>query len=132
MDLPQTLLEPILVGYAMQHGLKARFNTQFLSFQRDNKNGTILTSVKDLLTQRTYSIQSRYLFGADGAKSNVLRQLGIPLIKQPGQGLAINVLVKADLSHLMEHRMGNLHWIIQPDVEHPSFAWIGIVRMVKP
>lgn len=51
---------------------------------------------------------------------------------KPGQGLAINVLVKADLSHLVAHRKGNLHWVMQPDREHPSFGWMGIVRMVKP
>ena len=62
----------------------------------------------------------------------MIRQLGLPLIKQPGQGIAMNVMVKADLSHLMEHRMGNLHWILQPDKEHPEFAFIAVVRMVKP
>ena len=51
---------------------------------------------------------------------------------KPGQGLAINVLVKADLSHLIAHRKGNLHWVMQPDREHPGFGWMGIVRMVKP
>lgn len=51
---------------------------------------------------------------------------------KPGQGLAINVLVKADLSHLVENRKGNLHWVMQPDREHPEFGWMAIVRMVKP
>jgi hypothetical protein len=36
------------------------------------------------------------------------------MIKRPGQGFAINVLIEADMSHLMEHRKGNLHWILQP------------------
>lgn len=45
--------------------------------------------------------------------------------------MAINVLVKADLSHLIEHRRGNLHWVMLPDKEHKEFGWMGIVRMVK-
>jgi hypothetical protein len=62
----------------------------------------------------------------------VLRQLKIPLIRKPGQGLAINVLVKVDLEHVVENRMGNLHWVMRPDEEAPDFANTCIVRMVKP
>jgi 2-polyprenyl-6-methoxyphenol hydroxylase-like FAD-dependent oxidoreductase len=54
------------------------------------------------------------------------------MIKRPGQGFAINILIEADLSHLMENRMGNLHWLLTPDKDHPDFAWIGCIRMVKP
>ncbi len=61
-----------------------------------------------------------------------MRQLKIPLIKRPGQGIALNVLVKVDLSAAMEHRVGNLHWVMQPDREYPSFGWAANVRMVKP
>jgi hypothetical protein len=66
-----------------------------------------------------------------------MRQLKIPLIKRPGQGLAINVLAinvlaKVDLQHVVENRMGNLHWVMRPDEEHPVFGWTCIVRMVKP
>ena len=28
--------------------------------------------------------------------------------------------------------MGNLHWLLTPHIEHPDFAWIGCIRMVKP
>ena len=72
------------------------------------------------------------MFGADGAQSQVVKQVDLPLIRKPGQGLAINVLVKADLSHLVDSRKGNLHWVMQPDRDHPDFGWLGIVRMVKP
>ena len=132
VDLPQTLLEPILVSYATQHGFKCRFDTEFLSFVENEEAGTITTTLRDNISRQILKIQSRFLFGADGARSSVLRQLDLPLIKEPTKGVAMNVLVKADLSHLMEYRMGNLHWIVQPDVEHPDFAFVGIVRMVKP
>lgn len=62
----------------------------------------------------------------------MVKQLNLPLAVLPGQGIAINVLVKADLSHLVKNRTGNLHWVMQPDCEHPNFSWMGIVRMVKP
>ncbi len=86
----------------------------------------------DKVTGQNYRVRSKYLFGADGARSQIIRQLGIPMIKRPGQGYAVNILMEADMKHLMENRMGNLHWILTPDKEHPSHAWIGCIRMVKP
>ena len=61
-----------------------------------------------------------------------MRQLDIPLIKKPGQGLALNILVRVDLSDYVEARRGNLHWVFQPDQPYPDFAWSGLIRMVKP
>lgn len=54
------------------------------------------------------------------------------MIKGAGGGFAINILIEADMTHLMENRMGNLHWLLTPDKQHPDFAWIGCIRMVKP
>jgi 2-polyprenyl-6-methoxyphenol hydroxylase-like FAD-dependent oxidoreductase len=131
VDLPQTLLEPILVRYATNHGYKCRFDTSFVSFQ-DNGPAGVITTLLDRLSGKEYKVKSRYLFGADGARSRIVKQLELPLIAQPGGGVAINVLVKADLSHLIEHRQGNLHWVMQPDKPHCDLGWISIVRMVKP
>ena len=90
------------------------------------------TTLRDKVLGKTFQVTSRYLFGADGARSNIVRQLGLPMIKRPGQGFAVNILIEADMSHLMEHRRGNLHWILQPGIDHPDYAWIGCFRMVKP
>lgn len=125
-------MEPILINRATHSGFNCRFDTTFLSFERDPVEDTITSKVQDNLTKQIYRIRSKYLFGCDGARSQVLRQLQIPLIKKPGQGLAINVLVKAELGHVMENRMGNLHWVMRPDEEHPAFGWAALVRMVKP
>jgi 2-polyprenyl-6-methoxyphenol hydroxylase-like FAD-dependent oxidoreductase len=95
-------------------------------------NGSIVSTVQDNLTKQTYQIRSKYLFGCDGGRSQVIRQLKIPLTKKPGQGLAINVLVKVDLQHAVENRMGNLHWVMRPDEDRPTFGWSCLVRMVKP
>ena len=130
LDLPQTLMEPILMRYATLNGFKSRWDTEFVSFEQDEKGVT--TTLLDRLSGFTYQVCSRYLFGADGARSKIVQQASIPLIRRPGQGFAINVLIKADITHLMEHRKGNLHWILQPNLETPDWAWIGCMRMVKP
>ncbi|KAJ5787368.1 2-4-dichlorophenol 6-monooxygenase, partial [Penicillium paradoxum] len=131
-DLPQTVLEPVLVRHAVLNGFKCRFDTTLVSFVEDAKTGLITANIRDNISNHQYQIRTRYLFGADGARSQIVKQLNLPLVAQPGQGIAINVLVKADLAHLVKNRTGNLHWVMQPDREHPDFGWMGIVRMVKP
>lgn len=39
-------------------------------------------------------------------------------------------MVDVDLSAHVTHRVGNLHWIMQPDA--PEWGWVVIMRMVKP
>ncbi|KAL5356309.1 FAD binding domain-containing protein [Aspergillus floccosus] len=130
MDLPQTVLEPILVQRAMSEGWNVRFSVRFLRFEEDDRGVT--SFLIDDVTNTEFLVRSRYLFGCDGARSTVLQQLDIPLIQKPGQGLALNVLVRVNLADFVEARKGNLHWVFQPEKPYPDFAWGGIVRMVKP
>jgi 2-polyprenyl-6-methoxyphenol hydroxylase-like FAD-dependent oxidoreductase len=92
----------------------------------------VLSTLKDNISGTLYQVRSKYLFGADGARSEVFRQLDLPLDIRPDQGVAYNVHLKADLSSYMQYRTGNLHWLLQPDKEHPLFGWACIARMVKP
>ena len=131
VDLPQTLFEPIMVTRAINKGWKVRFDTSFIKFERDSPTGPITSTVQDSVTGREYQIRSKYLFGCDGAQSQVMRQLDIPLKKDPSQGLAINLLVEADLTKHIKHRTGNLHWVFTPDIEYPLWGWTVLARMVK-
>lgn len=132
MDLPQTQLEPVLIRKATMSGFVCRFNTEFLSFEDHNEKGYVDVVVKDLVFDKIQKIRCKYLFGADGARSRIIRQLDLPFEQNPGGGLAWNVLVKADLSKHVQYKKGSLHWCYQHDLEHPDFCWIGFPRMVKP
>lgn len=109
-----------------------RFDTQLVSFTHDANTNRITATIREKISDLEYNIRTKYLFGADGAQSQVVKQLDLPLNRKPGQGVALNIHVKADLSHLVDSHQGNLHWVMQPDREHPEFGWLGIVRMVKP
>jgi 2-polyprenyl-6-methoxyphenol hydroxylase-like FAD-dependent oxidoreductase len=128
MDLPQSLLEPILVKYATLHGFNVRFHTELLGFSEDD-DGKYTCIVHDHLTNLNYQIKTRFLFGADGGRSLVMRELGLPMTAIPGGGLAFNVLFKCDLSDYMAHRQGNLHWCIRMERDYP---FMSVLRMVKP
>lgn len=131
VDLPQTLLEPILTRRAIHTGWTVRFNTTFIKFTRPAPD-VVLSEVRDGVLGLDYTIKSKYLFACDGARSQIIRQLDIPLIRKPGQGVALNILVRADMSQLMKTRTGNLHWVFDPTKEYPEWGWMCILRMVKP
>ena len=127
-DLPQSVLEPILVEEASKLGAEFRFNTEFVS-QKQLPDGKVRTLVRNRLNDTTYNILSQYLVGADGARSPVLCSLDIPI---DGKQLAIafNVHIKADLTKYFAHRPGSMCWILNP--EAPDWSATGSIRMVRP
>ena len=66
-DLPQTLLEPILVGHAADRGSRIRFDTEYLGLTQDADGVTV--DVRDRLSGHTYQIRAKYVIGADGGRS---------------------------------------------------------------
>lgn len=127
-DLPQSILEPILVRHAEKYGAEFRFDTEFVS-QQQTQDGMVETVVQPRRSGEAYKIRSRYLIGADGARSAVLDSLGIAV---DGKQLntAFNVHIKADLSRYLTVRPGSLNWILNPDA--PDWSAVGNFRMVRP
>ena len=129
MDLPQTLLEPLLVKYATTNGFEVRFSTQLVSFAREKASGRYISVVRDRLLGIQFCIASKFVFGADGGRSVVVKELGLPLDVAPQGGLAWNVHVRCDLEDLMKYQPGNLHWNLRLLRDDP---WMINMRMVKP
>jgi 2-polyprenyl-6-methoxyphenol hydroxylase-like FAD-dependent oxidoreductase len=127
-DVPQSVLEPILVEEASQAGAEFRFGIEFLS-QETIPDGRIKTTVRDRSSGELYHVLSTYLIGCDGARSAVLDSIGIPV---DGKQLntAFNVHIMADLSKYMTSRPGSLNWILNPDA--PGWSAVGNFRMVRP
>ncbi|KAM7212283.1 FAD binding domain containing protein [Rhypophila decipiens] len=139
IDLPQNLLEPMLIRYAITHGFAVRYQTKLIGFVEETggESGykTVTATVQDTVSGHEYQIRTKYPFGADGARSNVVKQLGIPLHSalNMDDNVMINVLVRADLTHLMRNRKGDLHLIFQPehDEKNPDLKAMTILRMIK-
>ncbi|KKA24448.1 hypothetical protein T310_1477 [Rasamsonia emersonii CBS 393.64] len=128
-DLPQTLLEPILLRTATHRGFKLRFDTQLIRFTQTEDQ--VESLVEDLLTGQRFVVVSKFLCGADGARSSIVRDLQLPLHHGPGGGLALNVLVEADLSRLMANSEGLLHMLLCPHKPAPPFCAMAIARFIK-
>jgi 2,4-dichlorophenol 6-monooxygenase len=76
-DLPQTLFEPILLGQAAARGSRVRFDTEYVSLEQDDEGVTVL--VRDRLAGHEYTVRARYVIAADGGRSQVVADLGLPM-----------------------------------------------------
>ncbi|CAG9187071.1 MULTISPECIES: FAD-dependent oxidoreductase [Burkholderiaceae] len=128
-DLPQNLLEPILVNNAARRGADVRFHTEFISLNQDDAGVT--ATVHDHLLDRQYDIRAKYLIGADGANSRIVDQVGLPVEGKMGVSGSINVVFEADLTKYVGHRPSVLYWVIQPGSNVGGLG-IGVIRMVRP
>jgi 2,4-dichlorophenol 6-monooxygenase len=129
IDLPQTYLEPILVSNAAARGAKVRFDTEFGSLSQDAESVT--ASLRDRVRGDEFTVRSRYLIGADGGRSLVAEQIGLPIAGQSGKAGSMNIVFKADLSRYVAHRPSILYWVMRPGA-HLGGIGMGLVRMVRP
>ena len=102
-------MEPILIKDACLHGVKIRFDTEFIRFEQ--KADHVETVLHDRINDYEYTVNSKYLVGADGGNSKVVSQLGIPFNIEPHGPLALNIIFEMDLTKYMDSRNGVLHWV---------------------
>jgi 2,4-dichlorophenol 6-monooxygenase len=128
-DLPQTLLEPILLEAAAARGTEVRFKTEYLSLEQDSDGVT--ASVRHRSTGQVSQIRAKYLLGADGSRSKVAADIGLPMEGQMAIAGSMNILIHADLTDLVAHRPSVLYWVLQPGSTIGGVG-MGVVRMVRP
>jgi 2,4-dichlorophenol 6-monooxygenase len=129
LDAPQTITEPVMMKAAQERGARVRFDTEYLSHTQDDEGVTTL--VRDRLTGGTYEVRSRYLVGADGARSKVAADLDLPFEGPGAVGGALGIIFEADLSRFVAHRPSVLYWMLQPGAEKEGVG-LGVLRMIKP
>ncbi|MCX4767270.1 FAD-dependent monooxygenase [Streptomyces sp. NBC_01275] len=128
-DLPQTYLEPILVSNAAKRGATVRFDTEFLSLEQDEHGVT--ARLRDRVRGDEYTLRARYVIGADGSRSQVAEEIGLPVAGQDSKAGSMNIVFKADLSAFVAHRPSVLYWVLRPGAATGGIG-MGLVRMVRP
>ncbi len=129
LDAPQTITEPVMVKAAQERGAKIRYDTEYLSHVQDES--AVTTTVRDRLTGIEYDIRSRYVVGADGARSKVADDLGLPFEGPGAVAGSLSIIFEADLSRFVAHRPSVLYWMLQPGAEREGVG-LGVLRMIKP
>ncbi|MEU0943701.1 FAD-dependent monooxygenase [Streptomyces canus] len=128
-DMPQHLMEPVLVDAAVARGTSLRFQTEYLSHVQDADGVT--ATVRDRLRGDTYEIRAKYLIGADGGRSKVAEDAGLPMSGQMGVAGSINIVFEADLAKYTAHRPSTLYWVLAPGATVGGIG-AGLVRCVRP
>jgi len=129
VDLIQAEAEPILVEAAAAAGALVALNTEFLRYEEDAEGVT--STVLDRVTGREYSVRTRYLVGADGAKSRVFEQAGLPLEGPPPRAGHVYVRFKADLSRFAQHRPSIINYVATDEAGFGEIGF-GLLRATKP
>ena len=128
-DMPQNLMEPVLVGAAARRGATICFNWEYLSLEQDADGVT--ATVQDLVTGQQHKVRAKYLLGADGGRSKVAEDIGLPMEGRMGVAGSMNIVIEADLSRYVAHRPSVLYWVMQPGSDVGGIG-MGLVRMVRP
>ncbi|MEV7341079.1 FAD-dependent monooxygenase [Streptomyces sp. NPDC093544] len=128
-DMPQHLMEPVLVDAAVARGTSLRFETEYLSHTQDADGVT--ATVRDRLRGDTYEIRAKYLIGADGGRSKVAEDVGLPMGGQMGVAGSINIVFDAELAKYTAHRPSTLYWVLAPGATVGGIG-AGLVRNVRP
>lgn len=128
-DIPQNLMEPILISNAAARGSRVRFDSEYLSLTQDADGVT--ATVRDRLSGEDYQIRAKYLIGADGGRSKVAEDIGLAMEGRMGVAGSMNIVFEADLSRYVAHRPSVLYWVLQPGANIGGIG-MGLVRMVRP
>ncbi|GAA0268749.1 FAD-dependent monooxygenase [Cryptosporangium japonicum] len=128
-DMPQHLMEPVLVNAAIARGTRFRFDTEYVGLVQDDDGVT--ATVRDRLRGDEYRIRAKYLIGADGGRSQVAADIGLPTVGQMGVAGSINIVFEADLTKYVAHRPSTLYWVLQTGSDVGGIG-MGLVRCVRP
>jgi 2,4-dichlorophenol 6-monooxygenase len=129
LDIPQPYLEPVLIGNAAARGAEITFSAEYLRHVQDESGVT--STLRNRLDGHEYTVRSQYLVGADGARSQVVEDLGLPIQGVMGRAATVYTLFKADLTRYVAHRPSILHWTMTPGAAFGEVS-MGTFRAIRP
>ncbi len=114
--VPQYVLEEVLRAHAVTlTGVEIRFNMSFISAEQDSDS--VVTIVESGETKQRSEIRSRYLIGADGARSSVRLMIGATMSGQHGFAKNYNVQFRAPaLAGMHSQGPAIMYWMINDDM----------------
>jgi 2,4-dichlorophenol 6-monooxygenase len=120
-NMPQHVLEPIVLEAANANGAEIRFGHELIELNEvENGIDALIRSRQD---NEEYRIRAKYVVGADGGRSTVARQMQIDFEGEGTIGDSVSVWLKADLSKYVRHRSGALTFIYHPGSEVLFSVW---------
>jgi 2,4-dichlorophenol 6-monooxygenase len=129
LDVPQPLMEPVLIKNAAERGAIVSFHTEYLSHEQDADGVTV--QFRDVRTGQLFEQRARYLLAFDGARSKVAEQIGLPFEGELARAGTAYILFNADLGRYVAHRPSILHWVVNSKAGFGEIG-MGLLRAVRP
>jgi 2,4-dichlorophenol 6-monooxygenase len=129
LDVPQIYMEPVLINAAAAAGAQVSFNTEYLRHEQDDDGVDVW--LLDRITGHEYRQRVKYLVGADGARSQVAADAGLPFEGVLGRAGHVYAVFTADLSRYVAHRPSILYYIADPVGAFGEIGF-GLLRAVRP
>ena len=129
LDIPQDRIEPVLVDAAGKQGVAVSYQTELVDFEQDDEGVTARLRHRTSGVEET--VRSRYLVGADGARSQVAETIGLPFVGHTNRAGTLYTQFRCDLSQYVEHRPSILHWFFNPEMNVGEIG-LGLLRCTKP
>lgn len=120
-NLSQHRFEPILSrAFGDLEHASLQYRLQWESSEQDASG--MRSVLRDLRTDETIKVESRYVIAADGAGSRVRTALGIEMQGPPRIQSFVMIHVEANLRSLVADRPGVLHWVMDPEANGAFIA----------
>ena len=134
----------IVLALHLAPGAEQSFDTEYLGLDQDQAGVTV--HVRDRVGGAEYDIRARYVIGADGGRSQVAADVGLPFEGQMDVAGSMNIVFHADLTAKVQHRTSaalclqtcggttmTTHYpqLLQPGSDIGGIG-MGLVRMVRP
>ena len=114
-NIPQPVFEQFVTEHiATDPKVSLRKGVSFQSLEMEPDS--VLTTVSERGSGRTYNIRSRHVIACDGAKSAVRDFLGIESDGEDSYETMMTIHFNADLRRVVGPRVGMLHWMLDPVV----------------
>ena len=114
--VPQYTLEEVLRDHAASlPGVRIEFGSELFGFE-DDEDG-VAVQLREIGTGQVRTVRSRYLIGADGARSAVREAIGARMLGQsPGLKNYSIIFRSTDLALRHGHGEAFMYWLVNPDV----------------
>nr|WP_145692592.1 FAD-dependent monooxygenase [Rhodococcus rhodochrous] len=129
LDIPQPLMEPVLIKNAAERGAVISFNTEYLDHIQDEDGVTV--RFRDVRSGTEFTQRARFLLGFDGARSKIAEQIGLPFEGELARAGTAYIRFDADLSKYVTHRPSILHWIMNSKAGFGEIG-MGLLRAIRP
>ncbi len=129
LDIPQPLMEPVLVKNAAERGAVVSFHTEYLDHTQDEDGVSV--RLRDVRTGTEFEQRARFLLGFDGARSKIADQIDLPFEGELARAGTAYIRFDADLSRYVAHRPSILHWIVNSKAGFGEIG-MGLLRAIRP